>query len=156
MLPFKFTTPRIITWHLQKKSISKRLLLELIHARFQQRVTSIRRRPSQLILPYFPINPFNIWYLIQPFLLQIVITVLVGACLAQGPQGRRHPQNDDQPQQNYQPAPQQQQQQYQDRPRSHESTTYIPIIRFDKEQGSDGSYKALYVFPIHFKNSSPR
>ncbi|KAF2897928.1 hypothetical protein ILUMI_08247, partial [Ignelater luminosus] len=74
----------------------------------------------------------------------IVITVLVGACLAQGPQGRRHPQNDEQPQQNYQPAPQQQQQQYQDRPRSHESTTYIPIIRFDKEQGSDGSYKALW------------
>lgn len=23
-----------------------------------------------------------------------------------------------------------------------ESTTYIPIIRFDKEQGEDGSYKA--------------
>lgn len=27
-------------------------------------------------------------------------------------------------------------------PRNRETTTYIPIIRFDKEQGQDGSYKA--------------
>lgn len=48
----------------------------------------------------------------------------------ENPEGARNHQQ----QQNYEPS----------RPR-HESTTYIPIIRFDKEQGSDGSYKTAYV-----------
>lgn len=43
-----------------------------------------------------------------------------------------------QPKQTFQP-----QQEYQPR-QHHETTTYIPIIRFDKEQGNDGSYKAAW------------
>jgi hypothetical protein len=82
-------------------------------------------------------------------LIQILTTFLIGAGLAQGPPPRRPDQYEDD--QEFQPKPQQrqpqqqqqQQQQYQEqRPRSHESTTFIPIIRFDKEQGNDGSYKA--------------
>lgn len=56
---------------------------------------------------------------------------------------------------NYQPQPQpdyrqqqQQQQEYRQKPVEDfrpkvqlETTTFIPIIRFDKEQGTDGSYK---------------
>jgi len=51
-----------------------------------------------------------------------------------------------QPQSQPQPPKQQYQapnQVYESRGR-HESTTYIPIIRFDKEQGDDGSYKAAW------------
>lgn len=58
---------------------------------------------------------------------------------------QRRPYQDDQ----YQgeapaPAPAPQSQHYDEqRPRSsHETSTFIPIIRFDKEQGADGSYKA--------------
>lgn len=67
-------------------------------------------------------------------MLQIIATVLIGACLAQGPpQARRlNVQSDD-----YQPP------QAQPQPSRHEATTYIPIIRFAKEQGEAGSYKAL-------------
>jgi hypothetical protein len=84
-------------------------------------------------------------------LIQILTTFLIGAGLAQGPPPRRPDQYEDD--QEFQPKPQQrqpqqqqqQQQQYQEqRPRSHESTTFIPIIRFDKEQGNDGSYKAAW------------
>lgn len=95
--------------------------------------------------------------------LQIVCTLVFGACLAQAQQARRlvqqyQPQqannyqegDDQQEAQQYQPAPKQQQQQYQPKPQSQDypqeqrvrSTTFIPIIRFDKEQGADGSYKA--------------
>lgn len=61
-----------------------------------------------------------------------------------------HSQNDDQQlaeqnYNNYQPQPQEfrQQKQIEDfRPKVQlETTTFIPIIRFDKEQGTDGSYK---------------
>ncbi|XP_031345707.1 endocuticle structural glycoprotein SgAbd-2-like [Photinus pyralis] len=75
----------------------------------------------------------------------------VGACIAQESHGRRYQQPHQQP---HQQQPQQQEgqqnQHYQEPPqqyhenRRHESTTYIPIIRFDKEQGADGSYKALW------------
>lgn len=61
---------------------------------------------------------------------------------------QRRPEQGDyrpsQPSQDQYQAPavqQQQQQQYQEN-RNRESTTFIPIIRFDKEQGDDGSYKA--------------
>ncbi|KAJ8732713.1 hypothetical protein PYW07_015312 [Mythimna separata] len=57
-------------------------------------------------------------------------------------------------QQEYRQPPQQQQQQQEYRPAkqiedfrpkvSLETTTFIPIIRFDKEQGTDGSYKTAY------------
>lgn len=57
---------------------------------------------------------------------------------------RRPAQYQDDQYQGDAPAPQQQYDEQ--RPRSsHESTTFIPIIRFDKEQGSDGSYKAAWV-----------
>lgn len=74
---------------------------------------------------------------------QIILTLMVGSCLAL-PQ-RRIPSD----QGDYQPANQDQFQppaapQYQDQKR--ESTTFIPIIRFDKEQGEDGSYKASLVY----------
>lgn len=62
---------------------------------------------------------------------------LLGVCLAQRrsiPQGFQ--QEYDEPEK--QSTPQHQEQQ---RPR--ELTTPIPIIRFDKEQGNDGSYKTL-------------
>lgn len=92
--------------------------------------------------------------------MQIVCTIFLGACLAQAQQARRlaqqyQPQqasnyqegDDQQEAQQYQPAPKQQQ--YQAKPQPQEypeqrvrSTTFIPIIRFDKEQGADGSYKA--------------
>lgn len=70
---------------------------------------------------------------------------MIGACAAQR---RPAPYQDDQYQGEAPAPPPAQQLQLQDqRPRSsHESTTFIPIIRFDKEQGSDGSYKAAYVF----------
>lgn len=61
------------------------------------------------------------------YLLQIVSALVLGVCLAQ-PQ--RRPQSDED---DFQP-------QLKDNKR--ESTTFIPIIRFDKEQGNDGSYKA--------------
>ncbi|EFA03218.1 endocuticle structural glycoprotein SgAbd-8 [Tribolium castaneum] len=74
----------------------------------------------------------------------ILSAVLAGACLAQGPQ-RRQEQYDNDQQQYQEPQKPQYNQQYQEqRPRSHESTTFIPIIRFDKEQGNDGSYKAAW------------
>ncbi|RZC31985.1 endocuticle structural glycoprotein SgAbd-8, partial [Asbolus verrucosus] len=72
----------------------------------------------------------------------IVTAVLIGASFAQGPAQRRQDQYEDD--QQYQSRPQQQQQIQEQRPRSHESTTFIPIIRFDKEQGNDGSYKAAW------------
>ncbi|KAJ8917034.1 hypothetical protein NQ315_012953 [Exocentrus adspersus] len=46
------------------------------------------------------------------------------------------------PQRQYEEPIQQPSQEARQRPS--ESTTYIPIIRFDKEQGADGSYKASY------------
>lgn len=77
---------------------------------------------------------------------QIVTCFLVGVAVAL-PQRQRayEQQSNEYPEQNEQrnhpqQQPQQQQQNFDSRPR-HESTTYIPIIRFDKEQGSDGSYK---------------
>ncbi|KAJ3654489.1 hypothetical protein Zmor_013675 [Zophobas morio] len=77
----------------------------------------------------------------------ILTSFLIGACLAQGPPQRRPDQYEDdqqyQPRPQHQPQPQQQQNQDQ-RPRAHDSTTFIPIIRFDKEQGADGSYKAAW------------
>lgn len=105
---------------------------------------------------------FSYWNLITIFLfelhiyLQVVCTFVLGACLAQGQQQARRlaqqyqPQNannnypdEEEYQQPKQAAPQQQYQSRQDNsePRVR-STTFIPIIRFDKEQGSDGSYKA--------------
>lgn len=88
------------------------------------------------------------------FIFQIVVCFLIGVALAlpqrrpyeqqsneypENPEGaRNHPQQ--QQQQHHPQQHQQQQQNYEPRPR-HESTTFIPIIRFDKEQGSDGSYK---------------
>lgn len=65
---------------------------------------------------------------------------MLGTCLAL-PQRRPAEQDYQQgppSQDQYQPPASQQQ--YQDQRR--ESTTFIPIIRFDKEQGEDGSYKA--------------
>ncbi|CAG9859104.1 unnamed protein product [Phyllotreta striolata] len=88
----------------------------------------------------------------------IVSALVIGVSLAQ-PQRRPHSffddQKDIQKQQDYQSDRQYQknsiqdnptQNQYQDqRPHQrHETTTYIPIIRFDKEQSEDGSYKAAY------------
>nr|CAI5866521.1 unnamed protein product [Callosobruchus analis] len=70
----------------------------------------------------------------------IVTLAVIGSTLAV-PQ-RRPQEYDDQGAQHQQ----QPQQQYPDRPQQyHErSTTFIPIIRFDKEQSEDGSYKAAY------------
>lgn len=75
--------------------------------------------------------------------MQIIIAVVVGTCMAL-PQRRALPSDRE-----YQPAPPNQDQyqppaapQTYQEPRIKESTTFIPIIRFDKEQGEDGSYKA--------------
>ncbi|KAI8428865.1 hypothetical protein MSG28_007508 [Choristoneura fumiferana] len=68
--------------------------------------------------------------------------------------------NNYQPQQDYrQQQQQQQQQEYRQakqiddfRPKVQlETTTYIPIIRFDKEQGTDGSYKTAYETGNHIQ-----
>ncbi|KAF5298366.1 hypothetical protein FQR65_LT01144 [Abscondita terminalis] len=59
----------------------------------------------------------------------IITLALVGACLAQE-HGRKYQQ--------------QEPEQHQESRGRHESTTFIPIIRFDKEQGEAGSYKALW------------
>lgn len=68
---------------------------------------------------------------------------LIGASLAQGPKRQDFNYDEQEQQQNYQPRQQPSQPQYQEpRQRSSESTTFIPIIRFDKEQGNDGSYKS--------------
>ncbi|KAF5297777.1 hypothetical protein FQA39_LY11926 [Lamprigera yunnana] len=76
----------------------------------------------------------------------VISIALIGACIAQEYHGRKYqqqqqPQPQPQQEEQYQPQPQQFQEQ---RQRSHESTTYIPIIRYDKEQGVDGTYKALW------------
>ncbi|XP_017785766.1 PREDICTED: endocuticle structural glycoprotein SgAbd-8-like [Nicrophorus vespilloides] len=78
----------------------------------------------------------------------IVATVLFGAALAQ--QQRRQPAQyqadqyqDEQNQDQFQGKQAQQVYQQESKGR-HESTTFIPIIRFDKEQGNDGSYKSSW------------
>ncbi|CAH0558117.1 unnamed protein product [Brassicogethes aeneus] len=89
-------------------------------------------------------------YLIASFRF-IVCTLVLGVCYAQRRpiQAQAEPQqyedSQDQYQQPARQAPQQVAQQYQQEPRQKfESTTFIPIIRFDKEQGNDGSYKASW------------
>lgn len=86
----------------------------------------------------------------------MISAFVLGACLVraqQQPQARRlaqqyQPQNNYPDEEEYQQQPQKQQaaQQYQSRQEGSEgrirTTTFIPIIRFDKEQGADGSYKA--------------
>lgn len=72
---------------------------------------------------------------------QIIFALMVGSCLALPQRRVPNEQGDYQQQLTNQdqfqpPAPPQ----YQEQKR--ESTTFIPIIRFDKEQGEDGSYKA--------------
>lgn len=72
-------------------------------------------------------------------------------CLVQAQQARRlvqqyQPQNANNNYPDDEEYQQQQKQQFQPRQENSEgrlrSTTFIPIIRFDKEQGADGSYKA--------------
>lgn len=56
----------------------------------------------------------------------------------QGLPQRGNPEQYDDPSQYKQQRQPQQEQQYE---RSRESTTFIPILRFEKEQGEGGSYK---------------
>ncbi|KAK4880451.1 hypothetical protein RN001_008597 [Aquatica leii] len=80
----------------------------------------------------------------------LITLAFVGACIAQE-QGRRYYQQQQQQQQQPQQQPEEQQynsQHQEHRPR-HETTTYIPIIRFDKEQGVAGTYKALWETGNH-------
>ncbi|KAJ8944630.1 hypothetical protein NQ318_004717, partial [Aromia moschata] len=62
---------------------------------------------------------------------RVVFTLAVSVCLAS-------------PQKQYDDHSQQAQQYQEPRERGHETSTYIPIIRYNKEQGEDGSYKASY------------
>lgn len=73
-----------------------------------------------------------------------MVFFLIGASLAQGPKRQDFNYDEQDQNQNYQPRqqPSQPQPQYQEPRQRLESTTFIPIIRFDKEQGDDGSYKA--------------
>ncbi|KAG5867492.1 hypothetical protein JTB14_018601 [Gonioctena quinquepunctata] len=72
----------------------------------------------------------------------LIVSVLVlGVCFAQ-PQRRPNSDFIDNLPQQYEEK--QDIQQYQEPRQKHESTTFIPIIRFDKEQGEAGSYKASY------------
>ncbi|XP_023016207.2 uncharacterized protein isoform X1 [Leptinotarsa decemlineata] len=66
---------------------------------------------------------------------KIVFALVLGVCLAQ-PQRRLNSDIDES-----QPPVIQQ---YQEPRQKHETTTFIPIIRFDKEQSEDGSYRASY------------
>ncbi|GLV39274.1 Cuticular protein 49Ah [Carabus blaptoides fortunei] len=72
----------------------------------------------------------------------VISCFLVGAALAL-PQRRQYEQQPNEyPAEPQEPVRQQFQEQ---RPKSqHDATTFIPIIRFDKEQGSDGSYKTAW------------
>ncbi|KRT85053.1 Insect cuticle protein [Oryctes borbonicus] len=74
----------------------------------------------------------------------IVASVLIGSCIVQGLPQRGNPEQYDvdpaQYKQQRQP-PQQPDVQYD---RSRESTTFIPILRFEKEQGDGGSYKTAW------------
>lgn len=72
----------------------------------------------------------------------VVLTISLGVCLAQRQPIQDNDDQYDEPRQ----APQQYQGQAQQgqQGRLKEPTTPIPIIRFDKEQGNDGSYKAAY------------
>lgn len=87
---------------------------------------------------------------------QIIVSAILACAWGQNNQGRRSPQPF-QKQQQYNQIDDDNSQQYQneniDRQQYHSqvksepnerirSTTFIPIIRFDKEQGIDGSYKA--------------
>lgn len=79
--------------------------------------------------------------------LQIIASVLVGSCIVQGLPQRSQEQYDVDPTQQYkqqrqqsQPQPQPQDAQY-ERSREREASTFIPIIRFEKEQGDGGTYK---------------
>ncbi|XP_060517117.1 endocuticle structural glycoprotein SgAbd-8-like [Cylas formicarius] len=80
----------------------------------------------------------------------VTLSVVIGISYAQqhrrlAPQYQNQEDQYDEQAQQTQARPQHFQNQDQDRPRlKSESTTFIPIIRFDKEQGSDGSYKAAY------------
>ncbi|XP_030757649.1 uncharacterized protein LOC115883426 [Sitophilus oryzae] len=78
----------------------------------------------------------------------IILAVALTACLAQRRNSIQVDQyQDNQPaesaNQQYQ-APEQQYQNQDARSKSREITTPIPIIRYDKEQGDDGSYKAAW------------
>lgn len=84
---------------------------------------------------------------------QIVSLAIFATSLVEAQQARRlaqqyqpQPSNDYQEQDQQQYEPQQKPQQYQAQPqqerKERERTTHIPIIRFEKEQGDDGSYKA--------------
>ncbi|XP_050299475.1 cuticle protein 3-like [Anthonomus grandis grandis] len=79
----------------------------------------------------------------------IVLSITIGVCLAQRrpvPQGFQAEYSEDQQPQAAQASSQQYQQEPQSRQneRQREPTTPIPIIRFDKEQGNDGSYKTAW------------
>ncbi|XP_076256824.1 uncharacterized protein LOC143194128 [Rhynchophorus ferrugineus] len=77
----------------------------------------------------------------------IIFAVALSVCLAQRrpsqPSQYQDSQSAETAAQDYQ-APEQQYQSGDARPRSRELTTPIPIIRYDKEQGNDGSYKAAW------------
>ncbi|XP_018334184.1 endocuticle structural glycoprotein SgAbd-2-like [Agrilus planipennis] len=76
------------------------------------------------------------------------IALVVNVCWAQEPFAKKAKYQDDQDSQYNRPEPLPQQQRYEqpsnERQRPLEYTSPIPIIRFDKEQGQDGSYKALW------------
>ncbi|KAI4465702.1 cuticle protein [Holotrichia oblita] len=73
--------------------------------------------------------------------LLIVAFVLIGSCFVQGLPQRGNPEQYDDSIQYKQQRQPQQEQQYD---RSRESTTFIPILRFEKEQGEGGSYKTAW------------
>nr|WJW74115.1 endocuticle structural glycoprotein Abd-8 [Propylea japonica] len=91
----------------------------------------------------------------------IIVSVILALAWGQNHQARRSPQpfqtqrqqqynqfeNDENPQQYENENIDRQQYHSQVKSESHErirTTTFIPIIRFDKEQGTDGSYKAAW------------
>ncbi|KAL1513526.1 hypothetical protein ABEB36_002927 [Hypothenemus hampei] len=81
--------------------------------------------------------------------LVVTAVFLMGVCLAQkrpNPQGllRNEREFEDQQQEAAQATPRKYQPEEDLQPRQREASTPIPIIRFDKEQGNDGSYKALW------------